>query len=238
MSLTLEDIFQHLSAGELAQVSMGIEDDGNIPENQRKRITSSINLGLTELHKRFLLKEGKIQVVLQPGMQTYRLHSNFAVSNSKSNEPIKYLNDVDVPFTDDVLNIERIYDHEGNELPLNIIDDPLAVRTPTQSSIAVPVGTTYPYVTVVYRANHAQLNPIFVEALPSKVPIDLPISHLEPLLYYVASRILNPVGMVSEFHEGNNYTAKFEAACQRLEQLNMRVDTQGVNNRLHRNGWV
>lgn len=212
--MTLNDIFDQLSYGELAQVVMGTGDTGKVPEAERLRIAASVQLGLTALHKRFLLKEQTVQVDLVENQQSYIL---------------------DVP---DILMIERVYDDDGCELMLNVMNDERSIRTPTHRSLLVPDGLATAFLKVVYRANHPEFNNIYVEALPSKVKVDLPMTHLEPLLYYVASRVLNPVGMVSEFHEGNNYSTKYEASCQRLEQLNMRVDTQESNTRLCRNGWV
>ena len=65
----------------------------------------------------------------------------------------------------------------------------------------------------------------------------LPI-YLEALLMFVASRIMNPVGMSAEFHDGNNYAAKYEMACKKLEDQNVRLDKVTNNDRITRNGWA
>ncbi len=66
----------------------------------------------------------------------------------------------------------------------------------------------------------------------------MPYSHLEPLLYYVASRINNPIGMANEFHAGNSYAAKYEKSCQELEMVNLRVDQGSQNTKLRQKGFV
>jgi len=68
--------------------------------------------------------------------------------------------------------------------------------------------------------------------------VQLPDSHLEALLFFVASRVNNPIGMTNEFNAGNSYAAKFEAACQALEEQGLQVDQDSQNTRLHRGGWV
>jgi hypothetical protein len=73
---------------------------------------------------------------------------------------------------------------------------------------------------------------------PDNVEVELPDSHLEPLLLFVASRVHNPIGMSNEFHAGNSYYAKYEASCQQIELLNLLVDQGSQNTRHAANGWV
>ena len=52
---------------------------------------------------------------------------------------------------------------------------------------------------------------------PEITKVELPSSHLQALLYFVASRTYNPIGMTNELNAGNNWYANCEAACQELE---------------------
>ena len=236
--MNLDDIFNQLSYGELAQVMVGNDDAGLVPASDYPRIAASVSLGLTELHKRFLIKETKIRIELVEGISTYVLDSKFAESNVTGTEPNKYIKDSAEPFLDNVLKIERVYDSSGNEVTLNILEDEDSIMTSGMNVLVLPAEVEYEYIDVVYRANHPALNKANVLNHPLRVEIDLPISYLEALLFYVASRVMNPIGMISEFHEGNNYAAKFEAACIRLEQLNIKVENHRANDRLADNGWV
>jgi hypothetical protein len=245
--MTLQEIFDQLSYGELSQISMGGSGDAGINEANWERVLASVNLGLTELHKRFLLKEGRIDIQLEPGKNTYVLDKKYAQNNRESFGVTKYLLDSpDAVFENNVLKIERVYDDLGNELGLNQGGDSYdllltSCRTPSYNTLVLPVDLKSEKVTVVYRENH----PIILKeqgyfAL-DEVEVTLPYSHLEALLLYVASRIMNPIGVSGsqgQFHEGNNYAAKFEAACSRLEQTNLRIDQSERNSRLERNGWV
>jgi hypothetical protein len=238
--MLLSDIFEQLSYGELSQVFIGEggPDSEGVPKASRKKMLAHVRLGLTELHKRFLLKERTLNLSITAGKQTYVLDKAYAQSNTASSEENKYIQDAADPFQNDLFKVERVYDADGNELPLNILDDPESVQTPNYNTLVLPDDYTGSTLKVVYRADHPPIDPYLVTAAPQIVEVNLPATHLEPLLLYVASRVMNPVGLSGEFHEGNNYAGKFEASCRRLEQSNFRVDSQGQNTRLERNGWV
>lgn len=212
--MTLDDIFNQLSYGELVQIYAGSGDAGLTDAKDRRRIAASVYLGLVELHKRFLIKEASEEITIVDGTLTYGLSGN------------------------DAQRIERIIDPSGNELTINSIGDDLAIRTPTLKSFTFPKAPSFSTVTVFYRATHPKFDESLIEMRPEDITVELPEEYLEPLLYYVASRVLNPVGISGTFHEGNNYTAKFEAACERLRVENIRVDSVGENTRLEDNGWV
>lgn len=214
--MTLDDIFNQLSYGELVQIYAGSGDAGLMDAGERTRIAASINMGLLELHKRFLIREAEEVIPLVEGTLTYNLSAT------------------------DAIRIERIYDSAGNELGLNTVDDINAIRTPTLTSLKLSSNHELDTdsLTVVYRAKHPKLDLSQVAVAPEEIEVDLPDAYLEALLFYVASRVLNPIGIADNFHDGNNYAAKFEMACQLLSTENIRVDTLGENTRLEKNGWV
>lgn len=210
--MKLSEIFNQLTHGELSQIHLGGSDVGVIDESNHDKILSHVNMGLLALYKRFPLKEGRVSLVLEPGKRTYLLDAN------------------------EVLKVERVYGPDSTELGLNDESDPLACATPSPHSLRVPVGLASGSLEVVYRAKAPQL--LMGLTTPDEVEVELPYSHLEPLLLYVASRVHNPIGMVNELNMGNTYYAKYEAACQELEQVNLRVDQGSQNTRLRRNGWA
>lgn len=235
--MTLDDIFNQLSFGELSQISIGNSDAGLVGMPDRLRVAASVELALAALYKRFLIKEGTVIVEMIDGLNTYVLDNKYS-ENSVEVVPYKYIKDATNPFTNDVIKVERIYDESGLELALNVIDDPYAIRTPNLKTLVVPPDLKTSLLTVMYRASHPKFDRGLVVTSPEEVEIEMPMSYLEALLFYVAARITTPVGMTSEFHDGNNYMAKYEAACSELEAQNIRVDTLGTNDRLVRNGWV
>jgi len=223
--MKLQEIFDQLSAGEFSQLSIGGGDAGVIDEGNYARVLSHINLALTTLFTRFNLKEQRLLVPLNVNVDTYALD------------------------TDDLLKINKVVTDDDVELVLNQECDPYSCFTPSLNILRVPQiiltqGADLPEdlltenLTVVYRANHPVLTVELDLFSPKTQVVELPRSHLLPLLYFVASRVHNPIGMSNEFHAGNNYWAKYEAASQALEAKGMQVDLGAQNTRISRGGWV
>jgi len=244
--MLLKEIFTQLTYGELSQIGLGGNQAGEISEKNYERILVHVNLGLTALHKRFLLKEGRLNINLQDGMYTYSLKPGYVISNTRSKEPVKYITDVPHKFKNDILKVERAYSDTGKEFGLNDESDDLAIMTPSYDTLRIPrkvvdknMDIPDDYKTsgleIVYRANH----PIIPDTVVAEsYEVELPYTHLEPLLLFIASRVNNPIGLNNEFNAGNTYAAKYEAACAELEKHNLQVDKQSQNTRLEKNGWV
>lgn len=247
--MKLKEIFDALTYGELSQVNIGGGEDGAISEANYPRILSSINLGLGALYRRFLVKESTVMIALQNEQTTYQLHSDYAVANRRSRET-KYLVDSTAhPFKDDVAKIERVYTDDKYELLLNDRSNEESLFTPTMTTLVIPeimvsvdldtpdhLKTTH--LKVAYRAEHVPIVIPIGFFDPARVDVELPYAYLNPLLYFVASRVHNPIGMVNEFNAGNNWNAKYEQACAMLEQQNIKVDQGSQNTGIQRNGWV
>jgi hypothetical protein len=247
--MNLQEIFDQLTYGELSQLAIGGGEAGQVSEENYVRVVPHVNLALTTLFKRFYLKEGRLRVQLVPGKKSYVLHSKYAESNAASLEPVKYLLDSDSPFQDDLFKIEQVTTDSGSELFLNNAASSYSLKTPTQNTLEVPEdivaqGTQLPdwlktdNLNVVYRANHPKIVVGDAGIYPPDVNIELPDSHLEALLMFIASRVNNPIGMTNEFHAGNSYYAKYERACQELEGQNLQTDQGSQNTRLRSNGWL
>lgn len=216
--MKLQEVFDALSSGEFSQLSIGGRPQGVIDEDNYGKLIGHVNLGLTALFKRFMLKEGSVVVPLVANQEVYKL-----------------------PATD-ILKVERVETQDGVELALNDHTSSWSVFTPSMTSLRVPKDIApeldIESLTVHYRANHPKIK--FGLALfdPVRIEVQLPDSHLEPLLYYIASRVHNPIGMGQEFNSGNTYYAKYEAACQALEIEGLAIDQGSTNTRARRNGWV
>lgn len=223
--MKLQEVFDQLAAGEFSQISVGGQPAGTINESNYSAVLGHINLGMTSLYKRFNLKVRSITFPLQADSDTYQLNLV------------------------DLLKIEKVVTDGGCELGLNQEGDTYSCSTPSMNSLRVPQiildqGGDLPDelktvgLTVSYRANHPKLSNNFGALIPETKSIELPSSHLQALLYFVASRVHNPIGMVNEFNAGNVWFSKYELECQRLETENLQIDKPAANFRLHRNGWV
>jgi hypothetical protein len=241
--MLIQQVFDALKYGELSQLAIASQLDAEYP-----KLLSHMQLGLTSLHKRFNLKQGALRLVLQPGQTSYALTRVYAVSNTRSRAPVRYLEDsVRWPFMDDLLKVESVKTDAGETLPLNEEGNEWSVITPKDTLLEIPAllaaqGNDLPdwakttKLHLVYRANHPKID---VENFDIEfTQIDLPESHLEPLLYFIAARVHAPVGAGNEGQVGMNWTARYEAACRELEGQGLQIDKGGENTRLARNGWV
>lgn len=248
--MKLMEVFSQLTYGELSQLNIGGAEQGEINESNYDAVLAHINLGLTALYKRFPLKEERLNLSLVQGRLVYPLTPAFAVNNSRSKEATRFILDLPTKkFIGDILKVEQVLTSSGVELPLNDGSDIYSVFTPSATTLRIPNAIVHQTpdlpdrlktstLEIVYRANH----PILSQDTPGfnidTYELELPYTHLEPLLFFVASRVNNPIGMVNEFNAGNNYAAKFEMACQQLEQFNLNVDQGSQNTGIERGGWV
>lgn len=246
--MLLQEIFDQFSFGELSQLSIGGQPAGVINEFNWDRMVAHINLGLTTIYKRFDLKKAEVLLQLVPGQDLYRLHSDFSVLNPRNPGVTKYLLDTTAKrFKNDVVKVEQVL-ADGGLLALNDAANPYSVMTPTLSSLQLPMDIADQVsglpenlqtsrLRVVYRADHPRIvmNTTFS---PDRMELELPYTHLEALLWFVASRIHNPIGMGQEFNAGNIYYSKFEAECLRLQNEGLEIDQGAQPGRLREKGWV
>ena len=248
--MTLQDIFDALSAGEISQISIGGQPAGAINKQNRAKLLPHINMGLTALFKRFRLKEGNLLLQLKPGRTSYPLNLEYTVSNNGFSSTGLIL-DTGSPYKNDLLKVEEVRTELGQVLPLNDSSYLYSLKTPqtkvlyvpkeiVENSGSLPDEFRTSKLLVTYRANHTEItfdqNKDF--AYEDGADIELPDSHLEALLYFVASRVNNPMGMTNEFHAGNTYYMKYEQACQELENQGMQADLTGTNIKARLNGWA
>lgn len=223
--MKIQDVFDHLSYGEFSQLSIGGGKAGEIDESNYARVVSHIQLGLTALYKRFNLKESRISFPLVDGAETYSID------------------------TSDLLRIERVITDTGSEVSINDHGDEWGVFTPALSVIRLapklaaqgidtPDCLKTANLIVAYRANHPKIIGSSGVLIAETKTIELPPSHLEALLYFVASRVNNPIGMTNEFHSGNTWFSKYETECRRLESDGFMVQETEGTSKLRSRGFV
>lgn len=223
--MKLSEIFEHLTVGELSQVFTGGEYGEGITAANRHKLISHINLGLNELHKRFFLREARTSLYLARGLEQYQVEEK------------------------DLLKIEQIRLPDDRELLLNDENAAIKVLAKSWNSLRIPTASVdklldeekVPNLVVVYRAQHPILGEREIAQEPDRVEIDLPYSHVWPLLLFVASRVMNPIGSAggaTDYHDGNNYAAKYEQACREIEQYGLVLSRDAEEDTFRQRGWV
>jgi hypothetical protein len=247
--MKLKEVFDQLTYGELSQIFIGGGTAGEIRQADYGKVVAHINLGLTAIYKRFHLKEGRFVVELQDGLTTYQLSSQYCQSNTRSRQVVKYIDDTAFPFADTLLKVEHVFAESGFEFSVNNPVDKLSINTPSQRVLTVPAEIVAQdpslvdelktsTLEVVFRANHKKIVVEDNDIEPEEYELELPETHLEPLLFFVASRVHTPAGVGGEDNTGNMYYQRYELACQALENQNFQIDKGAQYNRLEKNGWV
>lgn len=221
MTIKLSEIFDNLVYGEFSKLSIG--EDGSVTTKDYNRLITHINLGISELFKRFSLKHAEVAVTVIKGTTLYSLGEN-------------------------VVEVLRVMDKLGIELPINRVEYGItgSVVTPTLSTIKVKdVEPQVLTVTCKMAPTPIELVPVDIlgEYEPSLIETELPRTYLEALLYFVASRVFNPVGLESAvnrapFHTGNNYYSKYEAACALLASVGLDVEETVEYHKFSSKGFV
>jgi hypothetical protein len=239
--MILYDLLKDLTYGEFAQLKIGNlipgEYESEVDPTRYEQLMTAINLALKEIYKRFFLSSKEIYIQQHSEIAIYVLDSKYAQSNVASPEDPKYIMDtVDIPFEDDILKIEEVYDEGGNKLPINDITEDLSVYTPNYKSIQVPYPDDANTMAVQYRACHPQV--VYTRGMdPSKVEIWLPNSLHEAFLYYVAARLMAPVSG-GDGNSGVEYMQKFENSCLKVDELGLEIQAEPGDWRFDATGWV
>lgn len=256
--MTLVEIFDQLTYGELSQLQAGGAVEEEVTPENYKKVLAHINLGLNELYKRFRLSLKEVRIRILPGVYEYILHDRFAEQNSLSSELNRYIVDSAYdPFQNIVLQIEEVLNPKGQALCLNdnipcpswsppgwdeccVTETPRrldCLYTPRYDTIKIPLTFNEESMTVTYRAGHPPLIYDLCRTDPEKIEVNLPPGLLEPLLLFVghrAYRALNSDGNL----ESTAYLKEFETACLRAHDLGLEIVRTPTNSRLDYRGWV
>lgn len=232
----LSEIFDTLTYGELAQLSLGSPEYGKVtPANYPKLITN-INSGLIELYKRFSLSTKDVNIDLYEHINAYTLNTEFLESNAESTQPYKYLSDSSFkPFTNDILLIEAVFNEAGDEYPINESEEEYSVFTPAYNVIQVPFAQTGNTISATYRAAPEKIPTIIDDPATTQVP--LPDTFLECIVAYVVSKI-HASGPAGENNQAGMYWNKFVTACELIKTEGLVQTDNALNRKLDTAGWV
>ena len=232
--MKLSELFDQLVYGELANTVIG---KLGININNYPSMITHINLGLYELYKRFNLKKDSVIVQQFAAIKEYSLNSKYSLSNTDSLEAVRYIVDnTGKPFTDNILKIETIVNTlDDKPFAINQFNDPDSINLINLTAFTITKPVDELLMKVVYRANHPRILLETTDLLLQE--IELPVTHLEALLYYIASRYHGSLPSVDGVNEGNNYIGKFERSCLKISELGLVSKEEDTNYRIHNNGW-
>lgn len=234
--MLLQEIFDYLTYGELANFSVGGIDLGGIQPYDQPKIITNLNLGLVELYKRFPLVTDQLYLQQFEHISTYKLHSDYAQSNTASTQPYKYIADtVWEPFTDNILKIDGVFNEAGDEYPINEKYEAYSVFTPSYNILQIPFSQANNTLSVVFRAGPKKLPIVGVD--PTQVDVPIPDQLLEALVTFIVYKLHTSKG-TGQTSDAGIYYNKFERTVALVKDLGLEIEENDINERLTYEGWV
>ena len=230
--MQLKELLQRLCEGEFDGMAIGHQVDESPLDEHYAKLVRHIDMGLLELHKRFPLKIRETFIQQYDHIQNYKLSERYAETNVESNEPTKYICDSRFnKFTDSsFLRIDSLFNELGDPVAIDDAGQQYSMYISSHDTIQVPYPDSANSFVVHYKAGHPLLPTDRVDG----IEVDIPYSHLEPLMFYVASRALSSVNP-----EGaQNYMMRFENSCMQLVQLNLAYTMNTPPEQFARGGWI
>ena len=184
--MNVSEAIEILSKSELKQLSLS-ED--------KEAIIGYLNMGITEIHKRFDLWEETATVTMVAGVNKY------TISQEDTNVA---LDSVDHEF----IMITSIFDKEDEKIEINLQKSDYKIKIPRYNVIKIGVPVAGDTLKVNYKAA-----PKFLTF--EKQPIPLPPQYFEALFHYVGYRAHASVdGDIKA--ENNTHFMRFDQSCKRI----------------------
>ena len=248
----LKEVHDHLVSSELSKHVAG--ESGELNPVWKGRINLIIQAGIADLNKLFAIRENELLLRTKLGKDIYELVSANAVSTGN---PYAFIIDTDEePFKDDIMQIHRITNSNGDSLWLNT---DVAYLQPNENLYGVRpsyfahMGINFlSYNTLKFTKGHdlgdllvqykAKAKPLVGTDTPETCFIDLPDHFMNALCAYVGSRFFNPAGAEiigkGMYHEGSNYAAIYQNEVKTLKENLASIASIGENTNFYRNGWA
>jgi hypothetical protein len=235
--MNLGYVLDHLKEGELSAANLGADGEDGVNSNNVNKVIGYINMGLVSLYTRFDLKTDSCLIRYLPEVKQYELSTDFADSNTASTYTKYIMDSVDNPFVDNVLQIQKVINETlQEEFFLNDTNQDMRVVTNTYNTFTVPVLDEETVLKVSYRATPKKLRTTGRCLEDQKM--DLPISHLQALCYYVAARYYGSRGGMEAMNESNNYHIKFTQECEFLSNQGVYRQDNTELTSFQKGGWV
>ena len=236
--MKLREIFLALSSAELSNLAVTDKGTGLINPMYYGKIINSINLGLTDLHTRFLLKTGKVTVNLQEGKTVYPIKAMYQEGNRAPADTVQFISADGTRLKNNLLKIQQVIAvHEKDpsgfgqpniEINLNNHNNQYGIHTSSYDTLVINERMQKEFkvarLEVTYRMNAEPVCQCENDYDADCIEVDIEFGYLWALCLFVASRVHNPIGFGTDgVHEGNNYWAKYMAECETLNNSGMQM---------------
>lgn len=226
--MLLTEILDSLAGSELA--NLNCVSNGAVIEAKIPAIVTAINIGLVKLHTRFQLKKRLLSLTVTSGRLVYELNSSNAVSVNVGG----YIQDVDDPFTDDLIQILTMTTAAGDNIRFDGFNGVMLLNPKTFRFAKAPNNDTY---VIKYVARPTKV--VYVNN--TNIEVDLPDAYLPPLLAYIASRFYSPVGIALDSNRSSldvSYLQRYETECQLLENKGINTGNYLESDNFTQHGFI
>lgn len=219
---TLQELFDTLATGEFSNIALGQSTMDSITEDAYPKIVSYINLGLTELYKRFVLLINEIKLHQHPDVTVYFLQEDRVEDSAFMNADTYIEYNESLPFDGRVVRLLEAYDATGKPVHINnpLFPNDIFMMGADQFKLAAPLSGVSPRViSIVYQAYHPKI--VVTDTFdPEQVTLQYPDFIENALLNFIASRLFK--GKVSKATEGvqqpySTFQYQFEKECLEIK---------------------
>lgn len=237
--MQINDLFRQLSFGELSNLALANEGNGEIRESAHAQIISHCNEALLRIYTRFLLKENEVIIETVPHITNYYLLRKYAKSQRNTEKGPFYITDLDDEvFAEDVIKILSVRNQFGEVLPLNEELDSNSLFTPQFNLIQFPNPDSTRTLSVVYQAKHRELN-IGDMSDPVLSKIDLPETLQGALRAYIAYCVFSYMNTQEASQKAQEHLSMFDSLCSEIEERGFAGSNLSGNiSKFDRRGWV
>ena len=226
--MLLTEILDSLAGSELA--NLNCVSNGAVIEAKIPAIVTAINIGLVKLYTRFQLKKRLLSLTVTSDRLVYEIDSSNAVSVNVGG----YIQDVDDPFTDDLIQILTMTTTAGDNIRFDGFNGVVLLNPKTFRFAKAPENDTY---VIEYVARPAKV--VYVD--DTSIKVNLPDAYLPPLLAYIASRFYSPVGIALDSNRSSldvSYLQRYETECQLLENKGINTGNYLESDNFTQHGFI
>lgn len=218
--MKLKNVIDKLNVGALTSVAITNKGAG-IKSIDFPLVCSHANDFINDFYTRFHLRYKEVIIRGIEGKTQYVIDSEYAESNTTSNQPVKYIIDsFENPFKDDIAVIRKVTTSCSKELPINIQNNKLSVYLLDFNTIQIPVQLAVDGIafSVVYESYAPELE--LDTGIDLETSVSLPRFAMPALIAYIEGSIFLNMG-------GNN-VPKGVALRNKSEEIIRKIDAEGL----------
>lgn len=235
-SMSILDVMNELTHGELSQYAFGGADNGIIQECHYPKVMSAINRGINQIQQDLSLIENSMRIKMIEGVLTYPIHSRHSIVNGS--HPVKYVDDsLHAPFEDDILRILQVYNKQGRQLPINEVNNIESIYIPQHNVIQNPFARDGDVLGIIYTRFTRPLQ-VVTEEEAAITYLPIPDYTLPALYAYVSARMTAGITTAQEIEDSGNSMSNYEQIIAKLKYTPAIQEGVYLNTKLTDNGFV